>query len=193
MLVGPAAIVMARRRRLSGHRRGHPVPAALRPALPERDQVRRPVQLWPRPQLDGLVAGRPAHGDHHRDQREHPVRARDAARAGDAPGDLRSGRSPGHRPDSVRNRRRRGGVLVAVRVVAEQRLDPEAAGTEQRPAEPPVRELRGDHHHRDLEEHAVHGPAAAGRTGAWCPTSCTRRHGSTARPHGSASSGSRCR
>jgi multiple sugar transport system permease protein len=57
-------------------------------------------------------------------------------------------------------------VLMELRVVVEQWLDSEAARLEQRSVEPSVRYVRGDHHRRGLEEHAVHGAAATGRIGA---------------------------
>ena len=47
--------------------------------------------------------------------------------------------------------------------------------------------------HRGLEDHAVHGAAAARRAWRSSPTSCTRRRRSTARAPCSASSASRCR
>ena len=53
--------------------------------------------------------------------------------------------------------------------------------------------VRRDHHHRGLEDDAVHGAAAAWRAWRWCPTSCTRPRRSTAPARGSASGGSRCR
>ena len=47
--------------------------------------------------------------------------------------------------------------------------------------------------HRGLEDHAVHGPAAAGRARRSCPKSCSGRPRSTEPPPGSASATSSCR
>ena len=68
LLVAPGGDRDDRGHRVSDHRRGRAVAPARRPAVPERHQVGRPVQLRPRAERAGVVAGRVAHGDHHRDR-----------------------------------------------------------------------------------------------------------------------------
>ena len=179
--------------RVSAHQHDRPVTAARRPALPRCEQVHRPRQLRGGAACARLVAGRVAHRDHHRRQRLDPVRAGHAARARDAPHDLRPWHAARDRAGAVRDRRGRRRLLVELRLVADERLDPTAARPLERSAQPPVRQLRRDHHHRGLEEHAVHGAAVAGRALRSSPTSCWRRPRSTAPAPGSDSSGSRCR
>ena len=63
----------------------------------------------------------------------------------------------------------------------------------ERPADRAVAGHRCHHPRRGVEDHAVHGPAAAGGTGPGARGPAARRPRSTGRRPGSASPGSRCR
>ena len=124
MLCAPAVIVML-------VVTGYPIVYAiylslqtLRPALPRRQGVRRPLQLRRRAHLEHVVVGRRQHADHHRRLGGDRARARHGDRAGHAPRDLRP--RPGARgdPDPVRDRHRGRRVRLALRLRPGQRLRP---------------------------------------------------------------------
>ena len=112
----------AGRDRLSDRLRGLPVAAALRPALPRRQGVRRPLELLRRAHLEHLVGRRLEHGGHHRRLGVARARARHGDRARHAPRDLRP--RPGARgdPDPLRDHHRGRRVRLEVRVRPDQRL-----------------------------------------------------------------------
>jgi multiple sugar transport system substrate-binding protein len=185
----------ARRHRLSDRLRDLPVAAARRPALPRPEHLGRPRQLHHRADRGGVVARRVAHAAHHRGLGLDRARAGDDAGADHAPRDLRARRDPYGGARAVRDHHRRRRVRLALCLVGVRgRLRAQGLRLRLRPGRHhrAVLELRRGDPHRGLEDHAVHGPAAA------CgPDDRARRaargRASTARPTGSASGASRFR
>ncbi|CAA9526388.1 MAG: Maltodextrin ABC transporter, permease protein MdxF, partial [uncultured Solirubrobacteraceae bacterium] len=151
---------------VSDHLRDHPVGPRGRSALPGRGRLRRDRQLRHRADLAAVVGGAVQHDVHHRRVGRHRARARHDPRARHAPRDLRPRPHPHVGPDPVRDHHRGGVVRVVLRVLA--RL-----GLRQRPAvhrrrqgvvRRAVQLVLRDHRRRGVEDHAVHGPAAARRS-----------------------------
>lgn len=161
----------ARGHRIPDPQRDLAVASEERPALSRPVGVHRPGQLRHRPVLEPVVDRRVAHRRADGDLGGDRARARHAARAGDAPRDLRSRPDPHVRADPLRDRHGRGRVRLAPGVLRRRRRlharSPAFRRTARSRDRPPradldVLDLRRGDPRRGVEDDAVHGPPAAG-------------------------------
>ena len=130
--------------------------------------------------------------DHHGLLGGHHAGARLPAGLRPAPDDIQPGPGPHHLAHPVRDRDGGRRLQLAVRVDARSGL-PVLDIQQQCAADQSVPGHRRHHHRRDLEDHAVHGAAAAGRPVAGAGRPAEGRAGGRRHGAGSASRRSRCR